>query len=256
MIRYTCPEDAAIVTQIAQQDSIFGPDILARLGVYGCGTPAADFWLVEQAQAQAVLCREGGLLRIATPAPAQLDAEELRPFFAILGGFGAVFAEAGLCTRLASGAAVQSAPAMQYTGGFSGKDFSCIRKGLPLDALFSLLFPEAIHPNKTSKARWYTYTSHLFRHGLGFAAAVYVDEQPVSTGGIYAWSETAGLLACIATAPAHQHRGYAQQLIQYLCDHVLAQGKTPILLCANDALENYYAQLGFAPYGRWGRWTI
>lgn len=253
MIVYAAPHDRALAAQIAQQDEIIGLDILARLGVYGCGTTAADFWLLHQENADAVLCRENGVTRIACPAPERLDTEEIAAFLAATGGFCAVMAEAGLCARLYPGETMQSAPAMRYVGGFSGKEMHLVHEGISLDALYRLLFPDAPAGMTDAKAHWYAYTSHLFRHGLGFAVSIDDQGVPVSTGGVYAWSETAGLIGCIATDPAHQHRGYGGQLVRYLCDRVLAEGKIPLLLCAEEPLAAYYAQLGFVPFGRWGR---
>lgn len=78
------------------------------------------------------------------------------------------------------------------------------------------------------------------------------DTTPVSEGIVILLEEVpCGLITDVYTMPLARGRGYAAQVVAFLCKQALKAGKTPILDCDSSQLERYYSRLGFETCGFW-----
>lgn len=255
MIRLLGAGGEAEFLALCDSDYVLGAEIRTRRAVFGADAERADFWLATAADGApcAAICRENG--RMAISANSKADVAELGGFLRMVGGYGELCAEAGLCEQLLPSLPLESAPAMQYPGGLSCRDHTQITEAIPLDDLYGLL-DCCFDDFGSERERWYTYASHLFRHGLGFAAGIYRRGSLAATGGVYAFGARHGVIASVATAPELRGEGLAEAIVHYLCDRLLKLGKTPVLLCAEEGLRRYYEGLGFHVFGRWGRKSL
>lgn len=58
-------------------------------------------------------------------------------------------------------------------------------------------------------------------------------------------------IGTICTLPEMQGKGYAQQMVRYLCQRGQALEKTLYLNCGDESLKNLYQPLGFVCIGHW-----
>ena len=60
-----------------------------------------------------------------------------------------------------------------------------------------------------------------------------------------------GLILNLCTLPEFRGQGLGGQLVSRLCLEAFWQGKTPLLDCADQQLENFYQKLGFVTTSEW-----
>lgn len=239
---------------VCGEDPVFGAELETLLAVFGPGSCMADFWLAREGDGspRGAACLENGRLMVAGRDLSGALAEELRLFAETLGGWQVFRAEESLCRSLFPGGKITAAPVMCCPGEAGDWADPRIRENPPLEELYRVICEGFDWSANGGRDRWYAYTSHLFRHGLGFACCLYEGGQAVCTGGVYAWSRRQGVLGCIATLPPYRGRGYAAKVTRYLCGRVREAGRTPTLLCAEESLGRYYETLGFRHCARWG----
>lgn len=250
MIQALNRENEAAFRVLCDREPLFGAEVCTHLDIYGRDSREVRFWLAYDGDGMptAAILSEQSRVRIAALPGA--DPEEIGAFLEAA-GWSQVRTEAGFCGKLGFRGIRFSAPAMRYAGERFGGGGE-VEEGLSLDELHRLLCISFPGFSRTDRGFWYTYVSHLFRHGLGFAVCVRRGGVPVATGGVYAWGPDRGVIASVATHPAHRGEGLGALVVRYLCDRILASGKKPVLHCIDESLESYYASLGFVSFARWG----
>lgn len=253
MILHAEPDTLDRFFTACELDPILGAQICTDYLVRGADFRSAGFWVAVDPQGNPIGAI--GLVdgRMTVSARGALDVAELTAF-ARAGGVAVrqLTAPADIVRRCGLSGHQFTAPYMQYHGGPFRADYSRITTQLSLGELYDTII--AGFPGYSDvRERWYANTSHLFRHSLGFAAAIYEDGQMAATGGVYSMGARIGVIACVATMPLYRSRGYAGLLVRYLCDRLLEMGKTPALQCAEESLAVYYGAMGFRVCGRWGR---
>lgn len=251
MITLLTEENEAAFRAACGLDPIFGAQLLTDCAVWGGGGRGADFWVAlgEDGRPSAALSRIGGRLMIA--AREDTVDGELIGFVHSVGGWSTLRGDARVCRLLSRGCLPFTAPNMIYDGPPFAADYSGVITA-SLNQLYPLLCA-GFSSHGSGWDQWYAMTSHLFRHGLGYALGLSEGGKLVSTAGVYATGPNCGIIACVATLPEHRGRGYAGLLVRCLCDRLLAEGKTPVLQCADDGMAGYYQAMGFRQRGRWGR---
>lgn len=235
-------------------DEIIGARMVTLLTCYGLDCRFCALWLqrTEQGKATAAISRfDAWLVISANPAA---DLRELAAFAAAIGGYRYLEAAPFVCASLNLCGEYEESHMMRYTGGLFGAEYGRIDQNPRLDEFYAVI--TAANPwiaATTDWSGWYTHTSHLMRHGLGFAAMLRQNGEAVAAGGVFTAGEKAAVISCIATLEAARGKGYAALITKYLSDKIIAQGKIPALFCASDKLAEYYAALGFSRAGKWGQ---
>jgi len=65
----------------------------------------------------------------------------------------------------------------------------------------------------------------MYRKGIARYCLLYHDGLPVARGAVEPYSEHAWEAADIRTANAYRGRGFAKEMLRFLTQHILAQGK-------------------------------
>ena len=238
--------------QATSLDAILGARLYTQYQVYGLEYPAMNFWLQqnENGEATAALSRFDGWLTVSAGERADLD--ELAEFARMLGGFSRLEAAPALCECLRGDGKLDGGLMFCYKGeGFGGMHPGVHTQPALRDVYQTICAANTWFSDTTNWAGWYTHTSHLLRHRLGFCSAVQKDGKVVSTGGVYTMGQCVAVIGGLATLPGYRGRGYAAQILHQLVDVALQQGKTPALFCAEESLVGYYSRNGFVPAGRW-----
>lgn len=240
-----------------EEEPVIGAQLRADLLVYGADSRDAGFWVQTDergAPSSAISCIDG---RVWVTGAGRSDGSELSAFLRALGGFDRLTAPGPLTASLDIPGARYSAPIMEYRGGPFHGNYGPVAGGLTLDELYDInaeCFPG--FAAGTRRDMWCAYTSHLLRHGHGFAAGVRDGGRLVSTAGVYATGLRYGVIACVATRKGFRGKGHAALLVRYLCDRLIGMGLTPALLCAEDGIAPYYGRMGFQHRGCWERITL
>lgn len=251
-----CTEDSFFLA--CGLDPILGAQICTDYLVRGADFRSAGFWVAVDGgnRPTAAIGLVDGRMTVSAADPAAggaVDIAELTEFVRA-GGVAVrqLTAPAGVVRRVGLSGHQFTAPYMTYPGGLFGGDYRHITTGFSLGELYDTII--AGFPGYGDvRERWYANTSHLFRHGLGFAAGIREDGAMAATGGVYSMGAHIGVIACVATLPPYRSRGYAGLIVRYLCDRLLEMGRTPALQCAEESLAEYYGAMGFRVCGRWGR---
>lgn len=235
-------------------DEIHGARICTLNECYWPDTSILLLWLQtdDKNSPTAAVSLFSGCLTLSAAAGADID--ELADFARAVGGFKSLEASAIVCKELKLGGEYAEFNVMRYAKGRFDGELGIVCENPPVREIYDILCRADPPFGKTADfAGWYTHTSHLFRHGLGFAGLILKDDNPVSTGGVYAMGDNPAVISCVATLPDFRGRGYATKIIKYLANKILDTGKTPVLLCEDGRLAGYYARLGFSDEGRCGR---
>lgn len=254
MITYLEERDRADYLTVCDTEPVIGGRMHTVLAVYGLGSAIADAWLARDGEGRptaALLRFDSWMVAAVTEG---VDVPELAEFLRAVGGFGTIEGSPSLCRELKPWfpGVYSSAGTMAYLGDPFPGDMGIVEGNPPLKEVYSLICQGS--PFMAKHARWdswYPHTSHLVRHGLGFAAMVYADGRPVATGGVYTTSPRYGVIGSLTTIPGYRGRGYAALITKYLCNRLLERGLTPALYCAADSLAAYYGRLGFSALGKW-----
>lgn len=242
-------------------DEIIGARMLTLLTCYGLNRDFCGLWIqmAEGGGPTAAISRFDGWLVVSASPHADLD--ELSAFAAAIGEYRYVEAAPFVCKAFGLGGVCgeyDESHMMRYASGrVFGGDYAMIDESPPLNEFFAVI--TAANPwiaAVTNWSGWYTHTSHLVRHGLGFAALIGENGSPAAAGGVFTASGKLAVISCIATLPEYRGKGYASLITKYLVDKIISQGKTPALFCASDSLADYYAAFGFSHSGKWGQITL
>lgn len=257
MIMQVTPELEQDFIAACSFDPIIGARLYTLLRCYGCSMPGLRLWLAqENGVPTAAISRFDGWLVFS--ASGRVDVEELGGFVRAIGEYRYIEGAPEVCARLGIEGEFESSHTMRYAAasGFD-EDFGAVCENPRLSDVYHILCTEnPWFANTTSWDGWYPHTSHLLRHGLGFAAVLCADGVPVSTGGVYTMGEQVAVIGGLATLHAYRGRGYASVLTKYLINKILAQDKIPALFCASDSLARYYEGFGFVQSGKWGEITL
>lgn len=239
-------------------DEMIGARMVTLLACYGFNSAFCLFWLQTDDSSDnrffAAISRFERRLTISASRSA--DLRELSEFAAAIGGYRYIEAAPFVCKSLDIQGSYNEFHMMRYTSGsLFAEDYSAIDESPPLNEFYTVI--STANPwldADTDWSGWYTHTSHLIRHGLGFAALIRDSGSgsPAATGGVFTSSGKLAVISCIATLPQYRGKGYAALTTKYLADKIILQGKTPALFCASDKLADYYATLGFSRDGKCG----
>lgn len=253
MISLVSPENRRGFLRACLFDDVSGAKMHTLLECYGTGSSICGLWLQTDGNSAptAAISVFSGWLAISAGSGADLD--ELAEFAGATGGFRHVEAAADVCGALNLGGEYREAHIMRYVADNPVVVPVEIYESPSPREIYSIVCGADAHFAEIADfAGWYTHTSHLFRHGLGFGAVLRENGKPVSTGGVYATGERVAVIGCVATLPDYRGKGYAAAIVNYLAGRILGLGKTPVLICASASLAGYYERLGFAKAGSWG----
>lgn len=62
--------------------------------------------------------------------------------------------------------------------------------------------------------------------------------------------DNSAIITGLATSPAHRNQGFGAYLLNFLCDELMKEGKTPYLQYDNEDAGRIYKRLGFQDIGR------
>lgn len=258
MISLVSEKNRADFTAACGFDEIIGARMVTLLACYGLDCDFSTLWLqrLENGEAAAAISRFDGWLVISANKLA--DLEELSAFAAAVGGYRYIEAAPFVCKALGIQGEYEESHMMRYaSGSVLAEDCRGIDENPRLSDFYAVI--TAANPwiaATTGWGGWYTHTSHLLRHGLGFAALIRENGKPVSAGGVFTAGESLAVISCVATLEESRRKGYAAIITKHLAGKIISQGKTPALFCASDRLADYYGRLGFSRAGKWGQITV
>ena len=240
-------------------EPVIGARMQTVLAAYGLNSGIADYWLALDADglpAAALMRFDGWVVAVADCE--RLILPELGDFLQTIGEFRFLEGSPALAGAVAKWVpgALEMGSTMRYNGGYPPGDTGISISGAPpLQEVYNLIRSgSAFMASTTRWEAWYPHTSHLIRHGLGFAAVLYEpDGFPASTGGVYAIGGEYGVIGSLATDPERRGRGYAARIVRHLCARCIDRGLVPVLFCASRGLVAYYQRLGFAVNGQWAQ---
>jgi len=254
MITLLQAEDLADYTALSSLEPVIGARLHTQLAVYGTSGGIAGQWIARDSAGTptAALLRFSGWMVIC--AGAGVDIPELADFLQAVGGFRYIEGSSALVRALGGflSGVCDSSCTMCYPGEPPAQTGADVCDDPSLEDVHRLLCTESL-AGSAPWTEWYPHTSHLVRHGLGFAAAIYEDGQAVATGGVYASGAGYGVIGGLTTLQAYRSRGYAGRIVRHLCRACIRRGWTPVLFCAGDSLADYYRTLGFVPLGHWAQ---
>ena len=268
MIRFADGEWAALFEGTIGKFGIVGTKRYSQYQTYGTSDGVLDLWLLlEGDRAVGAASRLGGAVTLAADSAA--DADELAAFLGAV-GCRSYEGEQALCERVNAviRGGLRSSRILRWGGHFPREDArpaaaAPCADGVPpgrvapaenLGAVYALLC--AADPEfaaRTDYAAWLTEVSHKRRHGLADVYILEVNNQIVSTIGIYFKGADRAILAGLATDPAWRGRGYARRMMAHAANAALAQGLEPWLLTAEKGVAAFHRACGFVDAGFWSK---
>ena len=215
--------------------------ILSQAEVYGTDRPFCRFWIGEGGS---VFSLTDG---VVTLHPGE-DVKEAALFLEMSPEVHTVRTDGDTALRLAAGWGVEP-----KTGTVMRVDKSLLPQGAaeeclpaPLYPLLKTVFGESISPFDV----WYADVHHRLRRGAFHATAVKAGDTVVSCAMTVAETTGAVLIGGVATHPDHRGQGLASACVTALAHRM---GEKAVWICPkNEAAEQLYRRLGFAPCGEFG----
>ena len=232
MIRLATQEDRTTIERLCAKEPWDGTDVMTA-HLSRCADTAqvdwqySDLWVgqsqTQKQNAQYLLCRIGQTYRIVGSPRSKERWEELHHFLQMQPA-GKLAGSA----KLIDGYDLRfgQLPAVSHP---SGPRMICQR--LPDDVSESLVF---------------------LKRGGGQFFKLCVQGRAAAVGGILLPEGCDyGLILNLCTLPEFRGQGLGGQLVSRLCLEAFWQGKTPLLDCADQQLENFYQKLGFVTTSEW-----
>jgi GNAT superfamily N-acetyltransferase len=138
----------------------------------------------------------------------------------------------------------------------------CEVKAVPADykslrELYNLIFPGELR-DKEHFDYWYTYNSHMMRHNVSRAAAVFYDESdlPVACAMTQGENENAALISSVKVQSEYRRQGLGSLAVSALSNQLVSVGKTVWLFSRNEDTDSFYSKNGFIMCGNWAKAVI
>lgn len=268
MIRLATAEEKNQVLSLCRTDAWNGTAVwcayLSRCAdMHNADWQYSDLWIgcseSQQAKEQYLLCRMGHTYYLVGKPKSDARWKELEHFLSmqpkgkLVSDSRTVWEYRHRFEKKVQGEAVRSGPRMIYKTKIPIKSQLCkATESQSLWATCEVLVQEKQNVG-VSVSKDDVAAGMLFqKRGGGKFFEVCKEGRPVSVGGILLPDKGKfGLIIDICTLPEHRNQGYAAQIISKLCMEAEAAGKIPVLDCASQKLEQYYARLGFQTVNFW-----
>ncbi|MDL2232847.1 GNAT family N-acetyltransferase, partial [Ruminococcaceae bacterium OttesenSCG-928-L11] len=247
------PELTELFFQAAELEPISGARLQMLFNMFKLSYRDVCFWVQVNGLGQpvAAISRYGGQLSVCDSL--QADAYELEEFVRFTGDGSAISCSPSLAAQLSDIGRTTFVYGMAYRdSALLEDDFSAIDESPSVPALYDLMCEvDADFEASTNRGAWYTHTSHLVRHKLGFCAGIWEDDELISCGGVYASGKTHSVIGGLCTLPEHRGQGHAGLICRNLMNRILKTKKIPAIYAASESLSVYYGSMGFKERGRW-----